>query len=151
MWNICTRVSNPTILVPIGETVPEGYTVEATTSNPNYLTESLGVEGGRWITKLAFRNRFTGTEKVLVEMAALDDPTAAISARQQAAMLRVYLKDVDNSTYVDLDRADTRAGVLAIEALGLIAGGRALVILDAVIQNHERPSTALLPPGHYQY
>jgi hypothetical protein len=94
----------------------------------------------RHITRLAFRARFTAPEKVALEIASLDNAAAAMPARQQAAALRVYLADVANAAYVDLDRADTRAGVQSLEALGLLAAGRALQILDSEITNAERPT-----------
>lgn len=59
------------------------------------------------ITRLAFRNRFTQAEKVMLELAALDDPTAPMAQRQQAAAIRVHLADVAASAFVDLGRADT--------------------------------------------
>ena len=40
------------------------------------------------ITRLAFRNRFTQAEKVALELAALDNPSATMAQRQQAAALR---------------------------------------------------------------
>ena len=92
------------------------------------------------ITRLAFRSRFTSAEKITLEMAALDDPTAPMAQRQQAAAIRVYLADVAASTFIDLKRADTRAGVQSLEAAGLLAAGRALQILDAPIDAHERPT-----------
>lgn len=92
----------------------------------------------RHITKLAFRNRFTRAEKVALEMAALDNPAATMAQRQQSAALRADLKDQEGATFIDLDRADTRAGVQALEAAGLIAAGRALQILDAPVQDLER-------------
>lgn len=91
------------------------------------------------VTRLAFRNRFTQPEKVALELAALDDPSAAMAQRQQAAALRVYLADVDAATFIDLSRPDTMAGVQALEAMSLIAAGRADEILMAEIQPHERP------------
>lgn len=92
----------------------------------------------RRITKLAFRNRFTKAEKAGIEFAALDDPTAPIAQRQQAAALRADLKDQEQATYIDLDDEDTRAGVQTLEAVGLIAAGRAVEILDAPVQDRER-------------
>jgi hypothetical protein len=92
------------------------------------------------ITRLAFRNRFTQAEKVALELAALDDPAATMAQRQQAAAIRVHLADVAASTFIDLGRADTRAGVQALEAGGLIGVGRALEILDAPVEVHERPA-----------
>lgn len=91
------------------------------------------------ITRLAFRNRFTMVEKAGLEMAGLDDPGAPMSQRQQAAMLRAYLADVAAATFIDLQRPDTRAGVEQLEALGLLAEGRAAEILDAPVQPAERP------------
>lgn len=90
------------------------------------------------ITRLAFRNRFTSAEKMALEMAALDDPTAPMAQRQQAAAIRVHLADVAVSTFVDLGHTDTRAGVLALKAGGLLTEGRALEILDAPVQPSER-------------
>lgn len=91
----------------------------------------------RRITKLAFRNRFTQAEKAALEIAALDNPAASTTQRAQAAGLRATMKDQEVATYIDLSRADTRAGVQALEAAGLIAAGRAAQILDAEIQPHE--------------
>ncbi|MBP7501170.1 MAG: hypothetical protein KA784_00120 [Aquabacterium sp.] len=82
------------------------------------------------ITCLAFRNRFTQAEKVAIEIASLDIPAAAMQQRAMAAALRSSQKDVDAAEYIDLSRADTRAGVLTLEQAGLIAAGRALAILD---------------------
>jgi hypothetical protein len=92
------------------------------------------------VTRLSFRNRFTQAEKVALELAALDDPAATMAQRQQAAAIRVHLADVAASTFIDLGRADTRAGVQALEAGGLIGVGRALEILDAPVEAHERPA-----------
>ena len=92
------------------------------------------------ITRLAFRNRFTQGEKVMLEMSALDDPAAPMAQRQQAATMRAYMADVNAATFIDLDSDDTRAGVQALEAAGLLASGRALEILDAPVQPHEKPA-----------
>ena len=92
----------------------------------------------RHITNLAFRQRFTRSEKVALEMAALDNPSASIEQRAQAAALRADLKDQEQATYIDLDRADTRAGVQMLETAGLIGVGRAAQILDTPVQDAER-------------
>ena len=91
------------------------------------------------ITNLAFRNRFTTVEKVAMEISALDVPTATTAARQQAAGLRVNIADTAAALFIDLQRADTRAGVQQLEALQLLAVGRAAIILDSPIQTRERP------------
>lgn len=93
----------------------------------------------RRITRLAFRNRFTSAEKISMEIAALDNPAAAMPARAQAAALRANQADLASATFVDLQRPDTRAGVQMLEAAGLLAVGRASIILDAPVQADERP------------
>jgi len=91
----------------------------------------------RRITRLAFRNRFTMAEKTALELASLDSPAAPMAQRQQTAMLRAYLADVAAANYIDLARADTRAGVQMLEQAGLIGAGRALQILDGPVQPDE--------------
>ena len=93
----------------------------------------------RHMTVLAFRNRFTKSEKVRIELAAIDDPAADLAQRERAAVVRVGQADLAAATYVDVDRADTREDVQAFETMGLLdAPGRALAILDDEIQAHER-------------
>lgn len=90
------------------------------------------------ITKLAFRNRFTRAEKVIIEMAALDDPSAPLEQRQQAAALRADLKDQQDATYIDLSREDLQEGIRALETVGLLGAGRAEEILTAPVADLER-------------
>lgn len=93
----------------------------------------------RHMTVLAFRNRFTKSEKVRIELAAIDDPAADQALRERAATVRIGQADLAAATYVDVDRDDTRDDVLAFEAMGLLDGaGRAFAILDDPIQAHER-------------
>lgn len=94
----------------------------------------------RHVTRLAFRNRFTQTELITMEIAGLDDPTAPMPSRQQAAAIRVMMRQVDNANYIDLDRPDTRGGVQQLEAGGLLGVGRALAILDGEVRPDELPS-----------
>lgn len=130
MWNICTKDGQPTILIAVNDPIPDGYTVQAETANPDYLL-NMSNSGVTKITNLAFRNRFTLTEKITIEIASLDSPTATSQQRQMAAMLRVYMRDIDNATYIDLSRADTQAGVRQLETYGIIGPGRADEILLA--------------------
>lgn len=84
------------------------------------------------ITVLAFRNRFTQTEKITIDMASLDNPAAPMPQRQLAAMLRVMNADIATATFIDLDRPDTVAGVNALEQYGIIGAGRAHTILTTI-------------------
>ena len=49
------------------------------------------------------------------------------------------LQLVNAANWIDLDRPDTRAMVEQIEAMGLLAAGRAAQILDGEITDIERP------------
>lgn len=91
------------------------------------------------ITRLAFRQRFTDAEQIAIELASLDNPSAAAAERQQQAALRVYLKNVDAAQYIDLAAPTVQTGVQALEAMGLLAAGRAAEILSADVQPGERP------------
>lgn len=77
----------------------------------------------RWVTKLAFRQRFTAIERASITYAARQ-------ASPEAAGIQSYLDDVQAATYIDLERVDTRAGVEALEAETLLASGRSAEILD---------------------
>ena len=102
-----------------------------TTPEPDVITEV------RHITKLAFRNRFTFAEKTAIEFASLDDPSADTPTRLQKAALRATLKDQEAATFIDLDQAETVAGVQGLEAMGLLAQGRAEVILSGSVEAGE--------------
>ncbi len=91
------------------------------------------------ITRLAFRKRFTQAEKVALEIAALDDPSATPAQRARAAALRAYLKDVDAATFIDLSDAHVKEGVQTLEAAGLLAAGRAGDIINAPVTPEELP------------
>ncbi len=82
------------------------------------------------ISRLAFMNRFTDLEAINIDMASRGETLAA-------ATLRRHLSKVENAEYIDLERADTRSGVLAMEEFGLLAAGRALEILNTPAAEHE--------------
>lgn len=90
------------------------------------------------ITKLAFRNRFTLTEKVTIELAAVDNPSDPMEKRQLAAVLRANMADQRDATFIDLNDIVTRQGVQMLETYGLIGPGRASQILDREILATER-------------
>jgi hypothetical protein len=106
-----------------GVAMPSQATLDAwIAANP----ETVSVK----ITVLALRNRFTQTEKVTLEMAALDNPAAASQQRQLAAAIRVMMADLNVATFVDVTRPDTIAGIHTLETYGLIGAGRAAQILS---------------------
>jgi hypothetical protein len=98
----------------------------------------VGAVRSRQITVLAFRKRFTRSEKAAMEFAAIDNPSAPEQERRQAAAMRADFKDNDAAEFIDLDDERTREGVMYLESVGLLDEGRALEILDAPVQDVER-------------
>lgn len=119
----------------VSEHYPDRYREIET---PTY--EQPPVDHGSTITRRAFRARFTTVEKVIIEMASLDDPAAPIEARNQAAMIRAYQKDVDSAEHIDLGDPATADGVQLLEAAGLLAAGRAAEIIETPVTWDELPS-----------
>ena len=93
----------------------------------------------RKLSVLAFRRRFTLAERAGIEWAAVDRADQPEAQRQQAAMLRASLADQAAAKFIDLDDATTVEGVQGMEAMGLIAPGRAAEILGAAVQPEELP------------
>ena len=87
---------------------------------------------GRLVSNKAFLSRFTDDE-------AIDIDLASIGATREAAAVRRYLSKVNAAQRIDLADEETRKGVQALEAAGLLQPGRALAILDAPIQPKELP------------
>ena len=86
----------------------------------------------RNVSRKAFLSRFTDAE-------AIDIDLASIGATREAATVRRYLSKVNAAQHIDLADDETRTGVQALEAAGLLKPGRALVILDAPIEPKELP------------
>jgi len=87
---------------------------------------------GRLVSNKAFLSRFTDDE-------AIDIDLASMGATREAATVRRYLSKVNAAQHIDLADDETRTGVQALEAAGLLQPGRALVILDAPIEPKELP------------
>ena len=86
----------------------------------------------RNVSRKAFLSRFTDAE-------AIDIDLASIGATREDATVRRYLSKVNAAQHIDLADDETRTGVQALEAAGLLQPGRALAILDAPIQPKELP------------
>ena len=87
---------------------------------------------GRLVSNKAFLSRFTDDE-------AIDIDLASMGATREAAAVRRYLSKVNAAQNIDLADDETRTGVQALEAAGLLQPGRALAILDAPIEPKELP------------
>lgn len=88
--------------------------------------------GPRLLTQRAFICRFTDEEAVRLDL-------ASIGATEQAAYLRRYQAKVAASPIINMDDPDIPKGIRALELGGLLADGRAAQIIDAQIQNGEKP------------
>lgn len=86
----------------------------------------------RNVSRKGFLSRFTDAE-------AIDIDLASIGATREAATVRRYLSKVNAAQHIDLADDETRTGVQALEAAGLLQPGRALAILDAPIEPKELP------------
>jgi hypothetical protein len=86
-----------------------------------------GTSGPIKITKLAFRQRFTMTELINIELATASNP-----------ILQVLKDNLSVSKYIDLTRDDTISGVGLLQSLGLITSERATTILTAIPAEHEK-------------
>ena len=93
----------------------------------------------RHLSKRAFRARFTKPERAAVEWAAVDKPEAPTAERMLSAQLRADLKDQEQADFIDLDEPDVLAGLQALEAIGILAVGRADAIHSAPVHPSEAP------------
>ena len=83
------------------------------------------------ITKLAFLNRFTDQEAIMVDLASQ-------GLTVEAASMRRYLNKVNAATFIDLESADIYSGIQTLETVGLLDAGRAQEILNNPVQESER-------------
>lgn len=109
-------IQNPPAPVSVGWNYGGGKFTEPDKKDPSSVK----------ITKLAFRNRFTFYEKVLIETAAEGDAT-----------VRVLLKDQEAATFIDLARLDTQQGVQLLVSKNLITTERADTVLSLSVQPEE--------------
>lgn len=90
---------------------------------------------GRVITTLAYRRRFTQTERVTIKLASRGQIEGITDA--MAAAIDSNLDDLIAAGYVHLDRADTVEGTHGLELAGLIGAGRAIAILAPPVYSNE--------------
>lgn len=95
----------------------------------NHLSPGPGQSstGTKKITKLGLRQRLTFTELCAITTAA-----------QTIAPVAALLGNLNVSTYIDLNRSDTRGGVNLLVSLGLLTSDRATEILNTPIQDFEK-------------
>ena len=90
---------------------------------------------GRIITVLAYRSRFTPSERTAIQYASRANTL-------QGASIAAMLEDLMAAGYIHLDRPDTISGTQAMESAGLLGLGRAAAILSPPVYSAELPSEA---------
>lgn len=118
----------------VGSPIPDKVTLD------QWISSNIKGDENKKITILAFRKRFNLTEKITLEIASIDNPSATMQERQMAASLRVMMKDMETALFIDLDDPVTRGGVMVMEQYSLIGVGRSTEILDTPISDTERPT-----------
>lgn len=136
---IVTRISDNKQVAPAQSTEDPDYVEYVNwVAAGNAPTEvSVPIMQATKITRFAFRSRFSATEKVTLEFAMMDDPNSSQQQRQIAAMLRVFMKDLDNAQFVVLDRPDIVQGIQMLVQLGVLTADRADEILTSPVQPDE--------------
>lgn len=81
------------------------------------------------LTILEFRRRFTNEEKVMIDLASIDNPSLDMQSRAAIAALRVYLQDLSSAIFVDTNDPVTITGINTLAAFGLIQSSRVPEIL----------------------
>lgn len=115
MWNVISDGNGNLQMLPYGEPIPDGWTLEATTADPNYLDPPPPAP--RTITKYAARMRFTFEER------------AGIDTSTDAGVI-VFRNDFSAAEEIDLDNQGLIDGLAYLESVNLLAAGRAAQIRE---------------------
>lgn len=113
--------------------------------NGTVIRELISVETStepqrfRRLSLAGWRRRFTREERIAIEIAKLDDPTASMEQRQAAAALRSYIKDQEAANYIDLDDPDVLEGLHTLATYGLIKPYRIGEIQEPDAAEGDRP------------
>lgn len=109
MWNVISDGNGNLQMLPYGEPIPDGWTLEATTADPNYLDPPPPAP--RIITKYAARMRFTFEER------------AGIDTSTDTGVI-VFSNDFNSAENIDLDSQEFIDGLDYLVLVGLLAPGR---------------------------
>lgn len=86
----------------------------------------------------AFWERFTNAELVDYDVAMQHDPAATNNAKKDAAKLRIFKADTNQSGYRNLTKNKVTSFMAGLETSGILAAGRANEILTTPITDEEQ-------------
>jgi hypothetical protein len=133
--NIVEQDSTPTIpgqwVDVTGQAVGPGWQYDGANFTPPPATVY------EKITTEAFWDRFTNNELVDYDVAMQHNPADTNNAKKDAARLRIFRRDAGEAGYRNLTKTKVRSFVQALETSGILAAGRAAVILDTSISDDE--------------
>lgn len=122
---------------PLRDSIESGWRYEFGDFLPPLDTSS---NFGRIITVLAYRKRFTRSERIAIKHASRQ-------ASLPSSGLASDLDDLMAATYINLDIPDTVQATHDIEAATLIAAGRATIILSDPVYSAELPAQLRIKYG----
>jgi hypothetical protein len=85
----------------------------------------------------AFWDRFTSAELVDYDVAMQHDPASSNAAKKDAAKLRIFKEDAGFSGYRKMSSNKVTSFVTGLETSGILAAGRATMILTAPVTQDE--------------
>lgn len=115
MWNVCTKENEPTIIVPENDSIPEGYTVEAQTCNPNYLDDLKR----KVYESDEFLSLFTNEEMLGI-----------LNAGDTDAVIKLLLLKLNTASHVDITSDTVINGIQYFVSQNLLTAERAQEILS---------------------
>lgn len=97
-------------------------------------------EKSAWIIRVdAFWDRFTMTERADLLIASQIDPAATQAVKRAAARRQLRVADINNDPFVRLKAGKIEGFVTSLETDGVLAAGRATVILGTPATPEEQP------------
>ena len=134
------RISDGKIIAPTQSILDQdfiSYNLWIDQGNAPIIINDGADSGIKKITKLAFTNRFTITEKIAIEIASIDNIAGTMQERQVAASLRVYLEDIDRASFIDLSDPGLPDALSYLVLLGILTQDRINEIINNPIKDIE--------------
>lgn len=104
------------------------------------ITSEDALQDADWIiTRFAFRNRMTTSEKIKLDFMSIDRPDMSDQEKIIAATIRVFSYDLDQAEYVYLKSKPVIDGLDVLVSLGIFSKERADEIFNTIPTQIEKP------------